>query len=137
MNPVWITERQHLGTWTSNRGSVLYSRCTNDGAFIKDWRARTLFISPGETVSIPSVSKFSERLICLIQWCVQWINSCYCKNWSFHFPFFLVSFLAPPFTTPLLNKHPAAGGKGNPNVCPGDSTFVLEGAPFRVVVSLG
>lgn len=40
------------------------------------------------------------------------------------------------FMMPLYH-YPTQRGKENPPDCPSDSTFVLEGAPFRVVVPVG
>ena len=53
---------------------------------------------------------------------------------------FLFFSSAPHLETPLLDQHPRTRGKGKGKsyqTCPSDFTFVLEGAPFGAVASLG
>lgn len=49
-----------------------------------------------------------------------------------------IFFPAPHFETPLLDQHPTYKRKRNILTdLSSDFTFVIEGTPFRVVVSLG
>lgn len=119
-------------------GSILYSRHENHvRLLIKDLGAKKLFISPGGKLSSSLLYlNFSKRLICIIPWCVQWRNGCF-RNIKLSFFFF---FSAPHFETPLLDQHPRTREKGKGKsyqTCPRDFTFVLEGAPFGAVASLG